>query len=117
MAVQDPPDRSLSATGLATAWPPADLVAAIREGAERTIERLVAGDVLGARHKLAEVRALLTRQPMGKRGKRRLVTHAGKTQSVSEWARELGRTPQGLMYRLHVMPLEEALTPRTPPRG
>jgi hypothetical protein len=41
-----------------------------------------------------------------------MVTHGGRTQTVTARARELGRTPQALSHRLAVMPLEDAPTPR-----
>lgn len=72
----------------------------------------VAGDVLGARKRWAEVGGMLSRRPKGKRGVPRLVTHAGRSQTVSAWARELGWSPQALAYRLGAMPLDEALLRR-----
>jgi hypothetical protein len=108
----DPADGSRSAMGLANAWPPAELLEALRAGAEEAIDRLVAGDVVGARHKWAEAGRLLSRQPSFRRGEPRLVTYAGRTQNVSAWARELGWSHQALLYRLGAMPLERALTPR-----
>jgi len=41
-----------------------------------------------------------------------MVTHDGRSKTVSAWARELGWSPQALAYRLDVMPLAEALAPR-----
>lgn len=87
-------------------------MAALRAGVEEALERFAAGDVVGARRRWAKLTLMLTRLPPGKRGKARLITHAGKTQNVTAWARELGWTPQALCYRLEVMPYEEALTPR-----
>jgi len=100
------------AKGLATAWPPADLLDALRAGVAEALDLFVAGDVLGARKRWAEVGGLLSRRAKGKRGVPRLVVQAGRSQTVSAWARELGWSPQALAYRLGVMPQAEALTPR-----
>lgn len=44
-----------------------------------------------------------------------MVTHSGKTQCVTDWARELGITRKALEQRLRTWPLERALTePRRP---
>lgn len=48
--------------------------------------------------------------------RRRFITHNGRTQSLSEWARELGIHPSSLCDRLKRSPVEVALT-RTPPHG
>lgn len=47
-----------------------------------------------------------------RRGMPRHVTWAGETLTVSEWARRLGRTSQGLWWRLENMPLSEAMDPQ-----
>ena len=60
----------------------------------------------------AEVGRLLSREPPGYKGEPRFVTYGRRTLSVSAWARELGWTRQALSYRIAVMPLERALTPR-----
>jgi len=98
---------------LANAWPPADLLDALRAGAAEALDLFVAGDVLGARKRWAEVGGMLSRRPKGKRGVPRIVTHAGRSLTVAAWARELGWSPQALAYRLAVMPQADALTPRS----
>jgi hypothetical protein len=108
----DPPEASGLAKGLASAWPEVELVEKLRAGAAEALDLFGAGDVLGARRLWADVGALLSRRPLGKRGRPRMVTHAGRTQTVSAWARELGWTVQALAYRLDVMPQAEAMTPR-----
>lgn len=40
----------------------------------------------------------------------RHITYDGKTQSIPDWAREIGITPEALRVRLKWMPLAEALT-------
>lgn len=109
---EDPPDRSRSAMGLTSAWPPADLIEALRAGAAEAIDRFIRGDVFVARKQWKEVGRLLSREPPGHKGEARFVTHAGRTLSVSAWARELGWTRQALSYRLAVMPIERAMVPR-----
>ena len=99
---------------MANAWPPADLLDALRAGAAEALDLFVAGDVLGARKRWAEVGGMLSRRPKGKRGVPRLVTHGGRSQTVSAWARELGWSPQALAYRLEVMPLDVALVRHEP---
>ena len=86
----------------------------IRTGTAEALDLFVAGDVLGARKRWAEVGGLLARRPRGKRGEPRMVTHDGRTQTVSTWARELGWSSQALAYRLDVMPVDEALVRRPP---
>lgn len=113
-APADAPERSGLATGLASAWPPADLLTALRAGVAEALDLFVAGDVLGARKRWAEVGGMLSRRPKSKRGVPRLVAHGGRTQTVSAWARELGWSPQALAYRLGVMPIEVALVRRQP---
>ncbi len=71
-----------------------------------------AGDVVGARKRWAEVGGMLSRRPKGTRGALRHVTHEGRTQTLSAWARELGWSHQALSYRLEVMPLDVALVAR-----
>jgi hypothetical protein len=100
------------AKGLASAWPPAELMAQLHAGVAEALDLFTAGDVLGARRRWAEVGGFLSRRPKGKRGAPRLLTHDGRTQTVSAWARELGWSPQALAYRLDVMPQAEALTAR-----
>ncbi len=84
----------------------------LRAGAVEALDLFTAGDVLGARKRWAEVGGLLSRRPKGKRGAPRLLTHGGRSQTVSAWARELGWSPQALAYRLDVMPQADALVPR-----
>jgi hypothetical protein len=114
VAPAEAPDRSRLASGLANAWPPAEVLEALQAGAAAALSLFAAGDVLGARKRWAEVGGMLSRRPKGKRGVARLVTHAGRSQSVSAWARELGWSPQALAYRLEVMPLDTALVRREP---
>lgn len=114
VAPANAPDRSRLAKSLASAWPGAEVVQTLRAGAAQALDLFVAGDVVGARKRWAEVGALLTRRPPGKRGKARMVTHEGRTLNVSAWARELGWSVQALSYRLDVMPLAVALVPRDP---
>jgi len=111
--VADPPAPFGLASGLASAWPSAEHMESIRAGAAEALDLFTAGDVLGARKRWAEVGGLLSRRPKGKRGEPRIVTHAGRAQMLSEWARELGWSPQALAYRLDVMPHVEAMTPRS----
>lgn len=48
------------------------------------------------------------------RGNNRMITHAGRTQSIAEWAREVGLNRQTLFYRMnHGWSVEEALTTPT----
>ena len=42
--------------------------------------------------------------------KSRFLTHNGRTMSMSDWARELGLSRQGLHFRLQRMPVHQALT-------
>lgn len=111
-APPDPPDGSPLATGLASAWPPAGRLDALRAGVAEALDLFAAGDVLGARKRWAGLGGMLTRRPKGKRGVPRLVTHAGRAMTLSAWARDLGWSPQALAYRLDVMPLDVALVPR-----
>jgi hypothetical protein len=90
-----------------------NLLEALHAGAAEALGMFAAGDVLGARKRWTEVGAMLSCRPKGKRGVPRLVTHAGRSQTVSAWARELGWSPQALAYRLEVMPLDVALVRRT----
>jgi hypothetical protein len=97
---------------LASEWPNAELMETLRAGAADALGMFAAGDVVGARKRWAEVGAMLSRRPKSGRGVLRKLTHDGRSQTVSAWARELGWSPQALTYRIEVMPLEEALTPR-----
>lgn len=82
--------------------------------AAQPLDPSVAGDVLGARKRWAELGGMLMRRPRGKRGVARLVTHAGRSMTLAAWAREPGCSP--LAYRLDVTPLEIAPAPRAPRR-
>jgi hypothetical protein len=46
----------------------------------------------------------------------RLLTHGGRTQTMAEWARELGVNPSAILYRLKKWPIEQALTVAKPER-
>lgn len=58
-----------------------------------------------------------TRQEQGQNKRNsRLLTHKGRSQTMAEWARELGINPAGLLYRLRKWPVEQALTVAKPER-
>ena len=84
----------------------------MRAGAAEALELFVAGDVVAARKRWAEAGAKLSLRPASKRGVPRVLTHQGRSLTLSQWARELGWAPQSLVYRVNVMPLEKALVPR-----
>jgi hypothetical protein len=46
--------------GLASAWPPAELLDALRAGAAEALDVFAAGDVLGARKRWAQVGGMLS---------------------------------------------------------
>jgi hypothetical protein len=85
---------------------------ALCAGASDALAMFAAGDVVGARKRWAELGGMLSRRPKGSRGVPRLVTHGGRTQTITAWGRELGWTPQALTYRIEVMPLDVALVQR-----
>lgn len=89
------------------------VVSLARAAADRAIAHLSAEDRQAARAEALEFLRLCGFGGERRRGVLRYVTdpRTGRTQTVSAWARELGRTSQGLTARLDTMSVERALVP------
>jgi integrase len=93
--------------------PLSGVVTLAEDAARRTVAAIAAGDPGEARAACLELLNLCRFGGARRRGIPRYVTdpRTGRTQTVSAWARELGRTSQGLTARLDTMPVERALVP------
>lgn len=89
------------------------VVALAEDAARRAVAAIAAGEPGEARAACLELLSLCRFGGPRRRGVPRYVTdpRSGRTQTVSAWARELGRTSQGLTARLDTMPLGRALVP------
>ena len=84
------------------------LVADVLEVSPRSLKRFCARNQIRFSRYPRERRGVSPGRPAKK------ITYRGKTQTVRQWAAEIGITPMGLYRRLQKMPISEALKPPLP---